>query len=57
MCVFEPERLQTGVFEEQTFRDDFMAKVRGSHTHTLPHTALSADCVSAVGTAISPPEI
>lgn len=50
-CVFGTERLQTSVFEEQTFRDDFMAKVRDQHkythkhTHTHTHTtSLSALC-------------
>lgn len=37
MCVcLNVERLQTEVFEEQTYREDFMAKVRGQTRPAAP---------------------
>lgn len=36
LCL-NTERLQTDVFEEQTYREEFMAKVRG-HSLTVTHT-------------------
>uniref|UniRef100_A0A3Q0RM77 Non-homologous end-joining factor 1 n=1 Tax=Amphilophus citrinellus TaxID=61819 RepID=A0A3Q0RM77_AMPCI len=42
------ERLQTDVFEEQTYREDFMAKVRGqTHTHTHTHRACGLSAPSS----------
>lgn len=41
------ERLQTSIFEEKTYREDFMAKVRGQqhiHTHSHTHTTAPAAC-------------
>lgn len=50
------ERLQTDVFEEQTYTEDFMAKVRGhTHTRTDTHTTACSLLFASVFTVLSAP--